>query len=253
MRPLIAVTTTQNPGGSHNLPQVQLNAAYIAAVQDAGGVPVLVSPAHDEAGIRDLIAVSHGLVLTGGEDVDPARYGQSPHPAAGAPNQPRDSMEVLALQAALERGVPILAICRGMQLLNVAMGGTLVQDLPSQRPGGVIHEQEAPIGHRWHGARVLPGSALHEIFGTEDLFINSFHHQGVDRLAPGLRATVWAEDGLVEGVEATEHAWVRGVQWHPERHEAESPRDRRDPDGRLLHAFVHAAAAFAAGEAAAVR
>jgi putative glutamine amidotransferase len=244
VRPLIALSTTLGPGGSRKLPQVQINASYLAAVQDAGGAPVLLSPAHDEPGVRALLDVCHGLVLTGGEDVDPARYGQPPHPESGAPNHPRDRVEFLAVEHALERGLPTLAICRGMQLLNVALGGTLVQDLPSQRPGPVIHEQEAPLGHRWHAARVLPGSGLHEVFGSEELFINSFHHQGIDRLAPALRATVWAEDELVEGVESTEHPWARGVQWHPERGEAEALQDRRDPDRRLFHAFVEAANRF---------
>lgn len=245
MRPLVAVTTTIAPGGSRGLPQVRLNASYLAAIQGAGASPLLVSPAHDRASLRALIERADGLVLTGGDDIDPARYGAEPHPRSGVPNQARDRMEFAVLHAALERGTPVLAVCRGMQLLNVALGGTLVQDLPSERPGPLIHEQTAPIAHRWHAARVEEGSALHEVFGASELFINSFHHQGVDRLAPGLRATVWAEDGLVEGVEATEHPWVYGVQWHPERGEAEALADERDPDRRLFWAFARAAERFA--------
>ncbi len=245
MRPLIVVTTPIRPGGSHGLPQVQLNAQYVAAVEEPGGTALLATPAHDEESVRRLVGMAHALVLTGGEDVDPARYGQEPHPALGSVNLPRDAMELAALEAALERRLPVLAICRGLQLLNVALGGTLFQDLPAQRPGRVHHEQTAPWSHRWHGARVEPGSALHAVFGTGELFINSFHHQGIDRLAPGLEATVLAEDGLVEGVEATEYPWVYGVQWHPERGEAESPGDERDPDRRLFWALVRAAREFA--------
>jgi putative glutamine amidotransferase len=112
----------------------------------------------------------------------------------------------------------------------------------------VLHEQGAPVGHRWHHATVQAGSGIEAILGTRELFINSFHHQGIDRLAPGLRAAVWAEDGLVEGVEGaegTEHPWLFGVQWHPERGEAESPADERDPDRRLFWAFIDAARDFA--------
>jgi putative glutamine amidotransferase len=244
LRPLIAVTTTMGIGGSHQLPAVKLNVQYVTAVEEPGGAALLVTPAHDEASIAAIVQMAHGLLLTGGEDVDPARYGQEPHPELGHVTPARDAMETVALQEALRRGIPVLAICRGLQLLNVALGGTLFQDLPSLRPGALVHEQEAPVGHRWHAARADPESGLHAIFGTGELFINSFHHQGIDRLAPGLRAAVWASDGLVEGVEASDHAWMYGVQWHPERGEAEVPADQRDPDRRLLWAFVDAARRF---------
>jgi putative glutamine amidotransferase len=250
LRPLIVVTTTLAPG-SHDLPAVRLNVQYVTAVEEPGGTAVLLSPGHDCASVERLVELAHGLVLTGGEDVAPGLYGQEPHPELGSVNPLRDEIELAALNAALRRGIPILAICRGMQMLNVALGGTLYQDLPSQRGGEVVHEQTAPVTHRWHHADVKPGSGLEAIFGTRELFINSFHHQGVDRLAPSLEATVWAEDGLVEGVEGTEHPWMYGVQWHPERGEAESPADERDPDRRLLWAFVQAAREFAEAGAAA--
>jgi len=245
LRPLIAVTTTLAPAGSHNLPSVRLNVQYLTAVEEPGAAAVLLTPGHDRDSVRQLVEVAHGLVLSGGEDVDPARYGQAPHPELGSVSPLRDEIEIAALEVALERGIPILAICRGMQLLNVALGGTLYQDLPSQRHDGLIHEQEAPVTHRWHHATVKDSSGLARIFGTRELFINSFHHQGVDQLAPSLEATVWAEDGLVEGVEGKEHPWLFGVQWHPERGEAESPADERDPDRRLFWAFVQAAREFA--------
>lgn len=246
LRPLIVVTTTLAPSGSHNLPSVRLNVQYVTAVEEPGGTAVLLTPSHDRESVRHLVEVSHGLVLTGGEDVAPALYGQEPHPELGSVNPLRDEIEIAALEVALERGIPVLAICRGMQLLNVALGGTLYQDLPSQRTDGLLHEQSAPVTHRWHHADVKTGSGLEAIFGTRELFINSFHHQGVDQLAPSLEATVWAEDGLVEGVEGKEHPWMYGVQWHPERGEAESPADERDPDRRLFWAFIQAAREFAA-------
>lgn len=247
MRPLIAVTTTLKPGGSYNLPQAVLNVQYVTAVEAPGATALLLTPGHDAASIEQVVGMAHGLLLTGGEDVDPARYGQAPHPELGTVNAARDTAEFTALEAALRRGIPVLAICRGVQLLNVAMGGTLYQDIPSQLGGDLLHEQGAPWTDRWHHADVVPGSGLEAIFGTGELFINSFHHQAVERVAPGLRATVHAEDGVVEGVEGTEHPWLYGVQWHPERGEAHAPGDQRDPDRRLFWAFVHAARDFAGG------
>ncbi len=248
VRPLIAVTTTLGEG-SHGLPAVRLNVQYVTAVEEPGATALLVSPAADPASVDLIVGMAHGLLLTGGEDVEPWRYGQDPHPALGSVNPPRDATELAALAAAMRRGIPVLAICRGIQLLNVALGGTLYQDLAAQRPGGLLHEQEAPVQKRWHRAKVLDGSGLHDIFGVEDLCINSFHHQAIDRLAPGLAATVIAEDGVVEGVEGTEHPWLYGVQWHPERGEAEMEGDDRDPDRRLLWALVDAARKFAEGSA----
>jgi len=244
-RPLIVVTTTLAPGGSYNLPSVRLNVQYVTAVEEPGGTALLLTPGHDAQSVARMVEVAHGLVLTGGEDVDPALYGQEPHPELSTVNPARDEVELAALRAALEREIPVLAICRGLQLLNVALGGTLYQDLPSQREGDLLHEQDAPVGHRWHHASVLAGSGLENIFGTRELFINSFHHQGIDELAPSLKPVVWAEDGLVEGVEGRDHPWLYGVQWHPERGEAESPADERDPDRRLFWAFIRAAREYA--------
>jgi putative glutamine amidotransferase len=246
LRPLIVVTTTHGPGGTHNLPAARLNLQYVTAVEEPGGTAVLLTPGHHPASVERLVGIAHGLMLTGGEDVDPARYGQAPHPELSSVNAARDEMELAALRAALARGIPVLAVCRGMQLLNVALGGTLFQDLPAQRPGPLLHEQTAPTGERWHAATVEPGSGMEAILGTRELSINSFHHQGIDRLAPSLRAVVWAPDGLVEGVEGTGDAWLYGVQWHPERGDPQAPADPRDPDRRLFQAFVDAARAFAA-------
>jgi putative glutamine amidotransferase len=248
-RPLIAVTTSLAPVGAHGLPGVKLNAQYIASVEGPGGATLLLTPAHDLASVEQIVGVAHGLMLTGGEDVDPARYGQSPHPTVTSVNPARDAVELAALAAAVRRGIPVLGICRGMQVLNVGLGGTLIQDIPSQRKGGLLHEQSAPVDKEWHHATVEEGSGLAAIFGTRALFINSFHHQAVDILGDGLRASAWAEDGVVEGVEGTGDTWICGVQWHPERGEAEAPQDQRDPNRRLFWAFVQAAREFASGAA----
>lgn len=245
--PLIAVTTTIWPGGAHELPRVELYANYLHAVEAPGATAVLLSPAHSAESVRRLLDACHGLLLTGGEDVEPHRYGEAPHPALMEVNPARDETELLATRIAVERGIPVLAVCRGVQLLNVALGGTLWQDIPAQLGGDVLHEQTAPVSDRWHGARVEPGSLLERVFGVGELHINSFHHQAVREIAPGLRAVAWAEDGVVEGVEGAGHPWIIGVQWHPERGEAHGPAgDARDPDRRLFWAFVEAARAFRA-------
>lgn len=246
MRPRIALTTTSYAGAEYRTPQIMLGSPYARAVERVEATPLLITPEHSPESIELLVEMADGLMLSGGEDVDPARYGQEPHPKLGTVHRQRDEMEMLALRCALERQMPVLAICRGCQLLNVYFGGTLYQDLETQRVGGVIHEQDAPVSERWHSARAQPGSRLAEIIGAEEIMINSFHHQAVDRLAEGLQAVVHAEDGLVEAVEATDYPWVIGVQWHPERGEAETPGDRRHPDWRLFYAFAEAAREFGA-------
>jgi putative glutamine amidotransferase len=246
--PRIAVTTTQWPGGSHGLLRAQVDVTYLHAVEAAGGVPLLLTPGHAPGSLEAILDLSHGLLLTGGEDVEPHRYGQDPHPALGEVNPPRDEMELAATRSALDRGMPVLAVCRGIQLLNVAMGGTLWQDIPAQLGGDLLHEQDGGVDDRPHRARVEPGSLLAAVVGMHQLSINSFHHQAIRDLAPGLRVTAWAPDGVVEGVEGTAHPWLVGVQWHPERGEAHGPAGNpHDPDRRLFAAFVEAAARGAGG------
>ena len=238
MRHRVTLTTSLNPeGGGHRQPQVVLYASYIRVLNRVGLTSVLATPAHDGDDIEALLDVSHGLVLSGGEDIEPSRYGEDPVPELGEVNPVRDAMEWRAVDGALERGLPILGICRGLQLLNVYFGGSLYQDLPTQYDDTLDHEQSAPWGHHHHKVRCTEGSRLHEALADcEPLEINSYHHQAVKELAPVLECTAKAADGLVEGVESTEHDWVVGVQWHPERHEAQAPAD--DPNIRVMKAFA---------------
>jgi putative glutamine amidotransferase len=208
--------------------RVRLNAAYIRALEDAGLVPLVVPPLSDtDAALRILDVVS-GLVLTGGEDVDPALYGDTPHPALGPVNCSRDVTELALLAGARERGLPTLAICRGIQVVNVGLGGTLVQDLPSQRADAAAHEVDDARAERVHGVTVDPSSRLAGIIGTESLAVNSIHHQAVDRLGDAIRVSARAEDGVIEGVESEDPRWwMVGVQWHPEElTTTEEPWDR---------------------------
>src|SRR5580765_7436306 len=163
----------------------------------AGLVPLLVPPILDpEAACAALDGV-HGLVLTGGEDVDPGRYGATPHQKLGETDRARDAVELALIAGARRRRLPILAICRGIQILNVALGGTLYQDLASERPSVVPHSDETSR----HAVRVEAGSLLERTLGTRSATVNSRHHQAIRDLAPKLRAVAWADDGVIEGAE----------------------------------------------------
>ncbi len=194
--------------------RVTLNTAYVRALESAGLVPLAVPTmlAPERAGAA-LTAV-RGLVLTGGEDVAPARYGATPHPRLGDVDPGRDAAELALIAAARARRVPILAICRGIQILNVALGGTLYQDLDSERPGPVPHSDETAR----HAVRVEAGSLLERTLGTRSASVNSRHHQAIRDLAPGLKAVAWADDGVIEAAEPadTTAPWMVAVQWHPE-------------------------------------
>ena len=194
--------------------RVTLNTAYVRALERAGLVPLAVPTllAPERAGAA--LAAVRGLVLTGGEDVAPDRYGAAPHARLGDVDPVRDAAELALIAAAQARRLPILAICRGIQILNVALGGTLYQDLESERPGPVPHS-DAPRGH---AVRVEAGSLLERTLGTRSASVNSRHHQAIRDLAPGLKAVAWADDGVIEGAEPADRAapWTVAVQWHPE-------------------------------------
>jgi putative glutamine amidotransferase len=212
--PPVAVTaTTEIIRGAL---RVRVNAAYATAIRGAGLLPLVLpvlDPADADAALEDVA----GLVLTGGEDVSPGRYGCAPHPNLGDTNDGRDAFEVALVEAAHARGLPTLAICRGIQILNVALGGTLVQDIPSEWTKPIVHDGEWPRSARVHEVDVTPGSRLARALGTERPVVNSMHHQAVRTVASPLATVARAPDGIVEGVEwPTEDWWMVGVQWHPE-------------------------------------
>jgi putative glutamine amidotransferase len=196
--------------------RTRANASYSDAVRAAGLRPYIlpVLPAADADAMLDGMA---GLILTGGEDVDPARYGTAPHPALGEVHAERDAFEIALVRAARARRLPTLAICRGVQVANVALGGTLVQDLPTEWPTALAHDGRWGRSDRVHDLRVAAGSRLAEAIGSTDATTNSLHHQAIGRVADGLVAVAHAPDGVVEGVEWAGHDWwMAGVQWHPE-------------------------------------
>ncbi|HEU4698861.1 MAG TPA: gamma-glutamyl-gamma-aminobutyrate hydrolase family protein [Gemmatimonadales bacterium] len=214
-----------------------VNAAYVRAVLAAGGVPLVLPPIVPDADADAALEGMDGVLLTGGEDVDPAHYAAAPHPALGTVSAERDRFELALVAAARRRGLPILGICRGIQLVNVALGGTLWQDLPSERPGAVDHDPGGARSTRTHRIRVAPGSRAAAVLGTTELDANSFHHQAVRDVAPGLEPTAWTDDGLVEAVESREGPWLLAVQWHPEEMHAEAAA----PERGLFRALVEEA------------
>ena len=228
MSRLVAVSATRRTDAGRE--RVALNTAYVYALMRAGLVPLLVPPVLDSEAACSALDGVRGLVLTGGEDVEPDRYGAAPHAKLGETDRARDAVELALIAAAERRRLPVLAICRGIQILNVALGGTLYQDLASERPGPVDH---ADTRSR-HGLRIESGSLLHRTLQAEDASVNTRHHQAIRAVAPALRATAWAEDGVIEGAERKEPGapWTLAVQWHPED----------DVEGALFRGFADAIA-----------
>jgi putative glutamine amidotransferase len=211
-RPVIGITLDFS---RQDREQFALRDDYVRAVEEAGGLPIVLAPGRPEDAPELLGRVS-GLLLTGGGDVDPALYGETPHETVGRVIPERDVFELALAREALGRRMPLLAICRGQQVLNVATGGTLVQDIPSQLSGAMDHD---PDIERWgmaHPVRILPGTRLRDILGTDTTLVNSFHHQAVKEPGQGVVVSARSDDGVVEGIEVADQPFAVGVQWHPE-------------------------------------
>lgn len=230
--PSVAVTGTTEI--IRDVLRVRANASYTSALHAAAARPYIL-PLLDPASADDMLDGIDGLLLTGGEDIDPRAYGESAHAKLGDVHAVRDAFELALVRAAFARKIPTLAICRGIQVANVALGGTLVQDIPSQRPDALDHDGAGRRDERVHPVRVTPASRLASALGADELRVNSFHHQAVSQLAPGLVTVATAPDGIVEGVEwQGDGWWMVGVQWHPEELTATpEPWDRA-----LFAAFV---------------
>jgi putative glutamine amidotransferase len=216
MRPLIGITSYAEEVrmGVWVEESAVIPLAYVRAVEHAGGRPLVIPPVED--GIEETLDALDGIIFSGGGDLDPSTYGADPHPTTDKPKPWRDGPELALLRAALDRDMPVLAICRGSQLLNVARGGDLVQHLPEE----VGHEQhkEQPGSFSEHGVSIEPESRLGTLLG-EHAPVKSHHHQGMGAIGDGLRPVAWAEDGIVEGLEDPGKRFALGVLWHPEEGE----------------------------------
>jgi putative glutamine amidotransferase len=216
-KPRIGLTCSTEDAGNGTVPRrTGTNFTYVQWVERMGGVPLLL-PSASPAIADDLLDGLSGLLLTGGRDVHPSLYGKEPERRLGAVDVPRDRLEIPLIRAALKRELPVFAICRGLQVLNVAAGGTLRQDLVTDPEAFVQHQMETAGGSiPHHSITIEPGTLLHRLIGQPTVRVNSHHHQAVDSLAPGLVATAHAQDDTIEALEDPRARFVLGVQWHPE-------------------------------------
>jgi putative glutamine amidotransferase len=246
-RPLIGLTAALGvvQYGSQPIPGHIIPEIYLAAVWSACGQPVVIATGLPPEAAPQYLDLLDGLILTGGGDVNPARYGRECEELTLGVSDSRDAMELALARRAIARRLPVLAICRGIQVLNVALGGTLVQDLVTA--GRDDHRTTAAPPTR-HEVQISPGSLLAEVMGVERLDVNSLHHQAVDDLGLGLQPSATAPDGTVEAIEMDEPGWALGVQWHPELMCPDEPIQRR-----LFQAHVAQAAGYAARRASAAQ
>src|ERR1700752_5154700 len=234
-RPRIGITMRIE----HTTDRFYLSRHYSEAVAAAGGAPVHISLIPDADYIDAAVDSLDGILLPGSDsDVDPLRYGQQPHPALGTVQTIKDETDLLVIQALEKRRLPLLAICFGMQVLNVSRGGTLIQDIGSQVPEAIKHEQGAPRDRPSHRIKMLENSKLSEIAGSSDSIVNSHHHQAIESVGADLIATAWTNDGIIEALEDPRaDRFVLAVQWHPELGWEKDLLSQR-----LFRAFVNQAA-----------
>ena len=215
--PLIGLTSYRhlNPYG---LPLHSITEAYVRAVSNAGAIPILIPLGLPEETLYKLLRRLDGVLFTGGGDVAPERYGSQPHVLVDDVDIDRDRVEIYLLQRTLEQGLPFMGICRGLQVINVALGGTLFEDILDQRPDSLKHRYypDWPRNYLAHSVQVAEDSCLGQILGAPNMQVNSLHHQGIRELATPLQATAIAPDGLIEAFELADHPFGIAVQWHPE-------------------------------------
>lgn len=237
--PLIGVTASYLAAEGSRAAQFTVSEAYLKAVITAGGLPVIIPPAFSGQSLSELFARLDGILFTGGGDIDPRLFAGLPHPRVYGIEPERDTLEIELVQMAAEQDKPFLGICRGIQVVNVALGGSLFTDIADQHSEQIKHDNfpGVPREHLAHTVSVEAGSRLAGILGSQQASVNSLHHQGLQQLAPALRATACAPDQLIEAVELPNHRFGLAVQWHPEWLQS-------DPAQRaLFRALVEAAQA----------
>ncbi|MGN7476683.1 gamma-glutamyl-gamma-aminobutyrate hydrolase family protein [Solibacillus silvestris] len=194
--------------------KLDINNAYLTSIEQAGGIPVCIPNATKE-NAEALLNIIDGLVLIGGADIDPLLFGEEPHRHIGSVVRKRDDSDILLMNEAYNRQMPILGICRGQQIMNVALGGTIIQDIPSQMENALLHKQSSKRAELAHTVEVATPK-FKTIFGEDSFRVNTFHHQSVGQLGKGLVVSAIAKDGIIEGIEHESHPYCVAVQWHPE-------------------------------------
>ncbi|GGE33347.1 gamma-glutamyl hydrolase [Pullulanibacillus camelliae] len=232
--PLIAITT------DFKQQKYELKNEYVTAVYAAGGLPILLPYTSEASMVQCMLTCANGILLSGGSDIDPYLYREEPAPTLETINPERDAFEVTLIQAALDQGIPILAVCRGNLMLNVAAGGTLYQDIYSENEASIQHYQAAPRDHVSHSVQVKSHTRLHRITGTDIIRVNSYHHQAIKTLAPGFQSSARSSDSIIEAIEDPHQSFVVGVQWHPG-----SLIQKQSHALNLFKAFITAAKTYA--------
>lgn len=248
MRPLIGIPCHAGFREGTGRPIYCNNRVYVHAIEYAGGVPILIPVLNDLSMFDTLLPRLDGLLLPGGLDIAPSRYGEEPHPMLGDLTLQLDELELTLTSRALDEDMPIIGICRGIQLLNVALGGTLYQDLPAQHPGSVRHMNlNLPRSQPVHKVYIEAGSRMEKVLGTREFMANSLHHQAIKDPGKGVRVSGRAEDGVAELLEAPDYRFVMAMQCHPEEIYLQEPAC-----ARFFAAFVKACTADVADEEAMV-
>ena len=214
---------------------VFLPLSYFTAIRHFGGIPLLIPVKAEEAELRFLLDRCDGLILTGGNDIDPSLFGDEKLNESVVTAPERDAQEGRVIDMAVERKLPILGICRGVQMLNVHFGGSLWQDIPTQIPSELYHRMEKPYHRTSHACHLVPGTPLHTLCGRDSIGVNSHHHQAIKELAPGFVSMGSAEDGIIEAICDPGRPFCWGVQWHPER-----IWDMEESSAKLFEAFIEA-------------
>lgn len=241
-KPVIGITPDYNSGdqetdGSRE-PTLFLRARYMQAIEAMGGIPLILPVTASKEIKSSLLSKIQGVLLTGsGPDIDPALYGETQQFRFKKMSKERAASEIALAQMALEANLPVMGICGGLQIINVALGGSLYQDIASQITGSLDHRQKTVATELSHGVSITPGTRLHAILKTDRLQVNSSHHQATKTVAPDLIVDAKAEDGVIEGLESPKHQFVIGVQWHPEFLYA-----RDEPSRKIFLAFLQEAA-----------
>lgn len=234
--PLIGLTTYRHLN-NQGLPLHSITEAYVRAVSNAGGLPVLIPLGLPEETLDKLFQRLDGILFSGGGDVQPERYGSQPHPLVDDVDNDRDRVEIHLLQRTVQQGLPFIGICRGLQVINVALGGTLYEDILEQRPDSLKHRfyPDWPRTYLAHTIQLEKDSRLSQVLGASSVQVNSLHHQGIRELAAPLQAAAYAPDGLIEAFELAQYPFGMAVQWHPEWLQEHPPMQS------LFREFVRAA------------
>lgn len=214
MRPIIGLTPSNYLDNSDT--HTNINNDYVKAVLEAGGIPLVMPITLDAEVAEGYLGAVDGLILTGGGDVLPSYYGEEPAKGLKSVCGDRDEYEMMLFKKAYGMNMPVMGICRGCQVINVALGGTLYQDIDSQLKDSNGHYQQGAGHELYHSVSIGPDTALYDILNEKTIYVNSFHHQAINQLSGDLTVSAWAKDGIVEAVEASGKAFVMGVQWHPE-------------------------------------